>query len=62
MEFIYGRLAENPHRVGRQLRLELTGFHAARRGDFRVIHRIDDERRRVVITSIGHRADVYRRR
>ena len=62
MAFIYGRLAENPHRVGRQLHLELTGFHAARRGDFRVIYRIDDERRRVVITSIDHRADVYRRR
>lgn len=62
VEFIYGGLAENPHRVGRRLHLELTGLHAARRGDFGVIHRIDDDRGRVVITTIDHRADVYRRR
>jgi mRNA-degrading endonuclease RelE of RelBE toxin-antitoxin system len=62
VEFIYGGLAENPHRVGRELHLELTGLHSARRGDFRVIYRIVDDRRRVVITTIDHRADVYRRR
>ena len=62
VEFIYGGLAENPRRVGRELHLELAGLHAARRGDFRVIFRIDQERRRVIITVIDHRADVYRRR
>ena len=62
VEFIYGGLAENPHRVGRELHLELTGPHSARRGDFRVIYRIYDDRRRVAITTIDHRADVYRRR
>jgi mRNA-degrading endonuclease RelE of RelBE toxin-antitoxin system len=62
VEFIYGGLAENPHRVGRELHLELSGLHAARRGDFRVIYRIDVDRYCVVITVIDHRADVYRRR
>lgn len=62
VEFIYGGLANNPQRVGRQLHLELTGFHAARRGDFRVVYRINDKRHRVVVTAIDHRADVYRRR
>jgi mRNA interferase RelE/StbE len=62
VEFIYGGLAENPHRVGRELHLELTGLHAARRGDFRVIYRIDADRHSVIITVIDHRADVYRRR
>jgi mRNA interferase RelE/StbE len=62
VEFIYGGLAANPRRVGRELHLELTGYHAARRGDFRVIYRIDDQRRSVVVTTIDHRADVYRRR
>lgn len=61
VEFIYGGLAENPRRVGRALHLELTGLHAARRGDFRVVYRIDDERRQVTVTAIDHRADVYRR-
>lgn len=62
VEFIYGGLADNPHRVGRELHLELTGLHSARRGDFRVIYRVQDHRRRVIVIAIDHRADVYRRR
>lgn len=62
VEFIYGGLADNPQRVGHALHLELAGLHAARRGDFRVIYRIDDRRRRVIVVAIDHRADVYRRR
>ncbi len=62
VEFIYGGLADNPLRVGRELHLELTGLHAARRGDFRVIYRMDDPRHRVVVIAIDHRADIYRRR
>lgn len=62
VEFVYGGLAANPRRVGRALHLELTGFHSARRGDFRVIYRIDTDRRRVIVAAIDHRADVYRRR
>jgi len=62
VEFIYGGLAENPHRVGRELSLELTSLHAARRGDFRVVYRIDEHGLRVVVTAVDHRADIYRRR
>jgi mRNA interferase RelE/StbE len=62
VEFIYGGLADNPQRVGRELHLELTGLHSARRGDFRVISRIDETRHRVVVIAIDHRADIYRRR
>jgi mRNA interferase RelE/StbE len=62
IEFIYGGLADNPRRVGRELHLELTGLRAARRGDFRVIYRIVEARHRVIITAIAHRADIYRRR
>jgi mRNA-degrading endonuclease RelE of RelBE toxin-antitoxin system len=61
-EFVYGGLADNPHGVGRELHLGLAGLPAARRGDFRVVHRIDDTRRVVVVTTIDHRAAVYRRR
>jgi mRNA-degrading endonuclease RelE of RelBE toxin-antitoxin system len=57
VEFIYGGLAENPHRVGKPLRRELEGMHSARRGDFRVIYRITDL---VTIAAIDHRADIYR--
>lgn len=62
IEFIYGPLADNPHRVGRPLRFELEGTHSAHRGDYRVLHAIDDPNRRVVILTIDHRADVYHQR
>jgi mRNA interferase RelE/StbE len=62
VEFIYGALAENPHRVGRPLRFELEGRHSAHRGDYRVVYRIDERRRPIHILAIDHRADVYRRR
>lgn len=58
--FIYGPLAENPRRVGKQLRNELAGTYSARRGEFRVIYSIDDNRIRVEVISIRHRRDVYR--
>lgn len=61
VEFIYGPLADNPARLGRALRFELEGMHSAHRGDYRIIYRIDDEHRVVVILAIEHRADVYRR-
>jgi len=55
IEFCYA--AENPHRVGKPLRLALEGLYSARRGDFRIIYRIDEQ---VTIVAIEHRADVYR--
>jgi mRNA interferase RelE/StbE len=62
IELIYGALAANPARLGRPLRFELEGLHSAHRGDYRVVYRIDDEQRRVIVLTIEHRADVYRRR
>ena len=61
VEFIYGPLADNPSRVGRPLRFELEGRHSAHRGDYRVVYRIDERRRRVEVLAIDHRSDVYRR-
>ena len=62
IEFVYGPLVSNPHRVGRELRLDLSGVWSARRGDYRVLYRIDEKRRRVEVIVIEHRRDVYRRR
>lgn len=62
VEFIYGPLAANPQRVDRALRFELEGRHSAHRGDYRIVYRIDADRRIVFILAIDHRADVYRRR
>jgi mRNA-degrading endonuclease RelE of RelBE toxin-antitoxin system len=60
VEFIYGALATNPDRVGKPLRLELAGLYSARRGDYRLIYRIDGPRQQLEIVAIEHRADVYR--
>ncbi len=62
VEFLYGSLAANPHRVGKPLKLGLEGLHSARRGDYRLIYRIDDHRRRVDVVAIEHRSDIYRPR
>ena len=62
VEFLYGSLSQNPHRVGKSLKLGLDGLHSARRGDYRVIYRIDEEERRVTVVAIEHRSDIYRPR
>ncbi|MGQ0623983.1 MAG: type II toxin-antitoxin system RelE family toxin [Sporichthyaceae bacterium] len=62
VEFIYGALSENPRRLGHELHLEFTGFHSARRGDFRVVYAIEDKPPRVVVAAVSHRSDAYRRR
>jgi mRNA interferase RelE/StbE len=60
LAFLQGPLAENPHRVGRPLERELAGLHSARRGSYRVIYRIVDERVLVQVVKVGPRSDVYR--
>ena len=60
IEFVYSGLSENPHRVGHALRFDLEGTHSARRGDFRIVYEIDDDRRVVTVVAIDHRSNVYR--
>lgn len=60
IEFFNGALCENPHRVGRTLRNDLEGMWSARRGSFRVIYTIDDDKRLVSVLRVDHRRDVYR--
>lgn len=59
-EFLHGSLAASPCRAGKPLKLGLEGLHSARRGDYRVIYRIDDRQRQVTVVAIEHRSDVYR--
>lgn len=60
IEFLTGALVENPRRVGKPLRGNLAGLHSARRGTYRVIYRIDDERSEVIVLRIEHRRNAYR--
>ena len=47
-------------RIGHELRNELAGIWSARRGDFRVLYRIDEEAHEVQVLSVDHRRDVSR--
>lgn len=62
VEFLLGPLRENPHRVGHELRRDLAGLWAARRGAYRVVYEIDHHAQVVTVVRIEHRADVYRPR
>lgn len=59
-EFITGPLLENPRRVGKVLVPPLAPAYSARRGSYRVLYLIDERSRRVTVTAVSHRADVYR--
>lgn len=52
IDLITGALVQDPYRVGRELRHELHGIYAARRGTYRVLHRIDDSRRTVTVIRV----------
>ncbi len=63
VEFIAGPLLQAPYRVGKPLRDKLAGFYCARLGtQWRVLYRIDESKRVVVVQDIQHRSDAYRRR
>ena len=55
-------LVREPRRVGKPLRGQLEGVWSARRGTYRVLYRIVEEAREVVVLRIEHRRDVYRPR
>jgi len=62
IDFITGPLLDDPQRLGRELRGDLSGLHSARRGTFRVLYRIDGQRHLVAVQRMEHRGDVYRPR
>ncbi len=62
VEFVYGDLAANPHKVGKPLGRDLEGSLSARRGPYRILYEIDDPTEVVGILHVDHRAGVYRSR
>jgi mRNA interferase RelE/StbE len=60
VEFLYGPLPQNPHRVGVPLRKPFEGYWRARRGQYRVRYTIDDSTQTVQVLDISHRRDAYR--
>lgn len=62
IEFLTAALVGEPRRVGKPLQRELSGIYSARRGTYRVLYRINEERREVIVLRVEHRREVYRPR
>lgn len=61
VEVVCGALAKEPYRVGKPLLYELVGMYSARRGEYRIVYRIDEANGEVMIVSVGARRTIYRR-
>jgi mRNA interferase RelE/StbE len=55
-------LVTNPQRMGKPLRFDLDGIWTARRGTYRVLYRINEKTREVIVVRIEHqhRRHAYR--
>ena len=60
IEFLTTALIHHPHRVGKPLRDDLAGVWSARRGTYRVLYRIHEDLREVIVLGVEHRRDAYR--
>lgn len=61
LNYVDERLAANPARLSKPLTGALVDLRSARSGDYRVLFRLVEAERRVVIIRVDHRAHVYRR-
>ena len=61
IEFLATALVREPRRVGKPLRGDLAGIWSARRGTYRILYRVREDPREVVVLRIEHRRDAYRR-
>ena len=61
LAFCEGALSTDPYRVGKALQRELAGLHSARRGEYRIVYRIDGETITIDVIRIRHRSGAYGR-
>ena len=54
-------LVKSPAKLGKQLKGEYAGFFKYRIGDWRVVYHLDEEKKTITITKIGHRKEVYKK-
>jgi mRNA-degrading endonuclease RelE of RelBE toxin-antitoxin system len=60
IDFLATALLDSPRRVGKPLRGDLAGLWSARRGTYRVLYRINEDRSEVIVIRVDHRRDAYR--
>lgn len=57
VDLLAGGLTARPHAIGLPLGRELTGYRAARAGHYRIVYRIDEEARCVLVVWMAHGTD-----
>ena len=60
IDFLTTALIANPRRVGKPLRGDLAGLWSARKGTYRVLYRVNEDRGEVIVVRVDHRRDAYR--
>jgi mRNA interferase RelE/StbE len=59
LKAIKERLMVDPISFGKPLRYTLKGYRRLRVGRYRIVYKIDEKKRIVIINAIDHRKDVY---
>ncbi len=60
VEFVTVTLVTNPLRLTKPLVGELEGLRSARRGDYRILVRVDEDAHVVLVVRVAHRSEAYR--
>jgi mRNA interferase RelE/StbE len=53
------KLGTNPIEFGKPLQYSLKGLRRLRVGDYRIVFKIEEEKKTVLIVKISHRREVY---
>ena len=53
-------LLSNPYK-GKPLSYELAGLYSLRTSDYRIIYRIKEKQLIIIVISVGHRKEIYKR-
>ena len=61
LNYVDERLATNPARMSKPLTGALQDLRSARSGDYRVLLRLIEAERQLIIIRVDHRAHAYRR-
>ncbi len=53
-------LEEDPYKNTKRLTGELRGMYSLRTGDYRVIFSLDEDKKLILLLTVGHRKSVYK--
>ena len=60
LEKALGRISGDPA-LGKRLTGELSGFVSYRLGDYRVLYKVFHSENKIIVMTVGHRKDVYKK-